>query len=1527
MLEFLIEIATKIIECIFVFIWKQLCYVLFYKNNLNNLKGRVEDLEALREEIQHRVDAERRNGKTISTHVPTWQEDVEKVIQEAEQLQGNADHASVGCCPNLPLRHQLGRKAEFEAKNVGDLKIKGEKLTIAFDSPSQPDFTAYTSGTEMFESRMSIMNEILRAITAPNISMVGVYGLGGVGKTTLMYQVAAEATHDKSFDAVVKATVTKAPNVRLVQGQIADQLDLKLEKETPFGRAPRLRERIKREKSILIILDDIWERFDMNELGIPLGDHKGCKVLMTSRTQDVLNEMGCQKDFRLETLDESETWKLFQVMVGDDVVKDRRLKGIATQVANKCAGLPVLIVTVSRALKDKDIPVWKDALNRLTRVDNKDLREIYRSALELSYDNLEGNDMKELFLLCAAVSNVISDLFNYGMGLGTFKDVKSLEEARDRLHSMIDRLKASCLLLDDGKSTGYVKMHDNVREAAISIALRDERVFTFVTVAGLKEWPTERYTQIILEQCHIHELPEMLDNPELKLLHFNKVNANNQSLKIPDSFFEGVMNLKVLDLTRLIISSLPMSLSSLTKLKTLCLDRCALGGMAALASLKNIEILSLLNSSITMLPTEIGQLTRLRMLDLSSSGIELIPPNVISRLINLEEFYAGDTSIKWEAENATKHSKNASIAELSQLPRLTALDIQIQDTSLLPQDDSFLAKLERYKIFIGDKWTWSGIYDKHTNILKLKLSNSSHLGQGVRKLLEGVENLYLDEIKTISNGLSQLNFEGFLQLKNLRIQNNDEIRHIINLRFIQPHDAFPNLEVLDLYKLSKFEKICQETLTNISFQKLKVIKVKSCDQLKSVITSSMVRGLSQLQEIEVSECNLMKDIVFSDDNEMVIKFHKLCSLTLQHLPTLIEFYSAEPNSLEFKPLFCSKVAFYNLETLKLSSINLKNIWDDSQFLTSCCVQNLTNLTVEACGNIKYLFLSSTVGSFSKLKMLEISNCHEMEEIVAAEEGRNEEVNLAEVPFPKLEKMIINDMKNLEKIWHHQFGSLKTMEVKNCQNLGRIFPSHMQRKFFSLETIMVTGCSSLEEIFELNENENIKESKVNTQLRILTLLDLPNLKQIWSGDAQGILCFHNLETVRVENCPRLEYLFPLSIATSLPQLEEIFIKGAWYMKEFVAKMGGYIEESVKFEFSRLTTLIIHDLGTVDRFFAGNFSLHCPSLKILDVFNSPNLELYNTQPMSYPERNHDGDINVSTGQPFFKAEEVITMLEQLTLTGKDVGLIQQGQFPGDLYSKLAVLQLQNFDDEDATFPYWIFQKLPNLRSLHIRYCSFKEILHEGEKGQIEIATQLKEFGLTSVHKIQYLCKEGTQLDPALQIVEIIQIYQCSGLVYLVPSYVTFNHLTVLRVCKCNGLLYLITSSTARSLVQLIQLKVEECESLEEIVKEKGDDEMEQNIAFNNLRVLELKCLPRLKWFSSIKCLHWFPELTKVVVKRCPGMKAFSVGHSSTPDLENVEADEGWLCEDNLRTTIQKINVGFPVLQMKMVERRQQESVEFL
>lgn len=57
-------------------------------------------------------------------------------------------------------------------------------------------------------------------------------------------------------------------------------------------------------------------------MGIPSRDESnGCKLLMTSRNEHVLQEMQAQKDFtfKLKILNEEETWNLFQLMAGDEV--------------------------------------------------------------------------------------------------------------------------------------------------------------------------------------------------------------------------------------------------------------------------------------------------------------------------------------------------------------------------------------------------------------------------------------------------------------------------------------------------------------------------------------------------------------------------------------------------------------------------------------------------------------------------------------------------------------------------------------------------------------------------------------------------------------------------------------------------------------------------------------------------------------------------------------------------------------------------------------------------------------------------------------------------------------------------------------------------------------------------------------------------------------------------------------------------------------------------------------------------------
>ena len=68
-------------------------------------------------------------------------------------------------------------------------------------------------------------------------------------------------------------------------------MGLKFYEESESRRARRLCERLKKEKKILVILDNIWASLDFEKVGIPFGDnHKGCKVLMTARNPDVLSK-------------------------------------------------------------------------------------------------------------------------------------------------------------------------------------------------------------------------------------------------------------------------------------------------------------------------------------------------------------------------------------------------------------------------------------------------------------------------------------------------------------------------------------------------------------------------------------------------------------------------------------------------------------------------------------------------------------------------------------------------------------------------------------------------------------------------------------------------------------------------------------------------------------------------------------------------------------------------------------------------------------------------------------------------------------------------------------------------------------------------------------------------------------------------------------------------------------------------------------------------------------------------------------
>ncbi|XLR06672.1 hypothetical protein S83_034610 [Arachis hypogaea] len=1511
-MEILISLAGKVADYTVGAIGRQFSYVIFYKANFKELSDRVTDLEGKRDETKHRVQNERRDLKKIEGRVLKWLDDADEAIGKANQLQNDPGHAKVGCSrwpfPNVVARHQLSRKATKVAKNVADVHGEWNFPEVAYVLEPDIASTSIPSSSKNFESRKSIQDNVMHALRDRKVSMVGVYGFGGVGKTTLVDEVARIAEKENMFDSVV--TIYKTLDIKTVQEKIAAKLGLRsFEAQTIGVRLNLLRERIKREKTILLILDNIYEAFELKKVGIPSEEeHSGCKILMTSRNLDLLRQMGVKKEhFRLDVLNEEESWSLFK-SEADNLDREPDKHGVAFRLAKRCGGLPILIVTTVKSLRDQNIHVWKDTLNQLEKFGDEQLQEITYSALELSYKRLRGYEMKALFLLCATIGEYITIdyLFKYGMGLGIFSNTNTMEGARDRLHNMISALKASCLLVEDGTSTTTVKMHDVVREVAISIALRDHHILAKYR-DDLKEFPPmdilSECSQIILFQGGFRELPEKLDNHNLKFLYLCKFDL---SLEVPNSFFEGTKILEVLDLTGLNLASLPTSFLFLTNLKTLCLDQCILGNIDAVGALKNLEILSLWKSSMMKLSREIGKLTRLKMLDLSHSGIEIIPPGIISSLIKLEELYMGNTSIKWAVENPYDQNENASLDELRQLSNLTALELQIQEARMLPRDLIF-DKLERFKIVIGDIWEWADIEDPTLKTLKLKLGTNIHLEHGIKGLIRRAENLYLDEVGGIRNLLYQLNGDGFPQLKHLHVQNNAIIKHIIDFtertRIPTP---FQNLEKLVIQNLSKMEKICHGPLAINSFAKLQAIKVENCNKVKYLISVSMLKGMSHLSELEVSQCNLMKEVVFDDGDAIAmngetgetIQFPRLHSLTLQHLDEL-ESFSNQSTSFPV-PLFNNQVSFPNLDTLKLSSLNLNKIWKDNRH----SFYKLRNLIVENCDGLKYLFSSTMVESFSNLIELEISECHLMEEIIATEDRDNNIVTLKEVGFSKLQTIILKDMKSLKKIWHSEFSKVKTLQVKNCEKIRVIFPSSMEKAYNGLETLMVADCDLVEEIFQLSSDEN--SGLEQTQLKKITLERLPKLKQTWNKDPERALNFGNLEEINVMSCINLESVIPCSIATSCSHLKELRIKWCGSLMEIVALKEEPTCSTIFFEFSHLSTLVLWNLDKLKGFYAGNHTLTCPSLRILDISGCVKLNLYRTLSTSCHQQLPDEEYIIST-QQHLVAEEVIPNLEHLRIDEADADNLFQSQNIRSLFNNISFLSLSRYEKEVSTFPDQVLQNISSLKWLLIELSSFKKIFQDKRLPNEKNCTKIQKLSLNQLPNLQHICEEGLEIDPVLQLLEYLFLDECSSLINLVPSSVTFSYLTFLEVVNCNSMINLLSPPTARSLTKLTEMKVKQCDSLEEIISKEGE-EITNDISFFCLETLVLDCLPRLGRFCSQKCFLKFPLLEDVVVTACDRMKYFSEGNTiSTPKLRKVliaENNKEFYWRKNLNDTIKNM-----------------------
>ena len=232
----------------------------------------------------------------------------------------------------------------------------------------------------------------------------------------------------------------------------------------------------------------------------------------------------------------------------------------------------------------------------------------------------------------------------YAIGLDLFGTIDSLDQVRNRLLELVEILKSSSWLIEmdhrpDQDRHNFVRMHDVVYDVVREIASKDPCPFVFKEDVGLEEWSNSDESKRCTFSLHckvVPKLPQQLVCLELQC--FLLCNNTSLNIPIPNTFFQGMKKLQVLDLSDTDFTTLPLSLDSLENLQTLRLDRChKLEDISLIGKLMKLQVLSLVGFSIQQFPDEMEQLTNLRLLDLNDcKELKVIPHNVLSIFSRLE---------------------------------------------------------------------------------------------------------------------------------------------------------------------------------------------------------------------------------------------------------------------------------------------------------------------------------------------------------------------------------------------------------------------------------------------------------------------------------------------------------------------------------------------------------------------------------------------------------------------------------------------------------------------------------------------------------------------------------------------------------------------------------------------------------------------------------------------------------------------------------------------------------------------------
>ncbi|KAG4922379.1 hypothetical protein JHK86_051192 [Glycine max] len=861
--------------------------------------------------------------------------------------------------------------------------------------------------------------ESMKALEDSTVNIVGVYGAGGVGKTTLVKEVANKAREKKLFNMVVMANERSTFSVGVLDENEA--------------------------KTFLKKLAGIRaQSFDFDE-----------KVI---------------------------------------------------EIAKMCDGLPMALVSIGRALKNK------------------------------------------------------SSFFCIGLGL--LQGVHTIREARNKVNMLIEELKESTLLVES-LSHDRLNMHDIVRDVALSISSKEKHVFFeyskhMILVDYLETTGVRRGKPAFLKNFFGSLKKLEFDGaikreivipshvlPYLKTLEEFNVHSSDAAQVIFD-IDDTDTNTKgmVLPLKKLI-------LKDLSNLK--CVWNKTSRGILSFPDLQYVDV-QVCKNLVTLfpcpLPEILGNLRPLKYIAVTSCcfypGKHHLECPVLE---SLEVSYCPKLKL-FTSEFHNDHKEAVTEAPISRLqqqplfsvdkivPNLKSLTLNEENIMLL--SDARLPQDLLFKLTYLDLSFDNDGIKKDTlpfDFLQKKLQVHDRSLPALKQLtlddLGELESIGLEHpwVKPYSQKLQLLKLwwcpqleklvscaVSFINLKQLEVTCCDRMEYLLKCSTAKSLLQLESLSIRECESMKEIVKKEEEDASDeIIFGRLRTIMLDSLPRLVRFYSGNATLHFTCLEEATIAECQNMKTF-----SEGIIDAPLLEGIKTSTEDT--DLTSHHDLNTTIETLFHQQVFFeYSKHMILVDYLETTGVRRGKPAFLKNFFGSLKKLEFD--GAIKReIVIPSHVLPY--LKTLEEFNVHSSDAAQVIFDIDDTDTNTKGMVLP-LKKLILKDLSNLKCVWNKtsrgilSFPDLQYVDVQVCKNLVTLFPLSLARNLGKLKTLEIHSCHKLVEIIE---KEDVTEHATTE------MFEFPSLLKLLLYKLSLLSCFYPgkhhlecpvLESLEVSYCPKLK----------------------------------------------------------------------------------------------------------------------------------------------------------------------------------------------------------------------------------------------------------------------------------------------------------------------------------------------------------------------------------------------------------------------